>query len=79
MTWISIILYLLAHAPEIVAIVQNIISLIGGLPKGQRDGAALSLKEKLVAAIEQHKLDKNNGHLAQACSGVACMPELKSI
>lgn len=79
MTWISIILYLLAHAPEIIAIVRNIISLIGGLPKGQRDVAAMTLREKLSAAIEQHKIDKNTEHLASVCNGVACMPELKSI
>lgn len=73
MSWIQIIFYLLINAPKIVALVREIINLIKNAP-GSRD--ALSIRERIAAAIEEHKKDKDDEKLGKMCLGIGCPPQL---
>lgn len=78
MNWIAIVLWIITNAPDIIALVKQVIDLFQSLPKRDREQA----KAEIGAAIEQAKKTGDKRpvkelfeKLHNRCSGVACAPQ----
>lgn len=74
MTFLQIVLYILINAPRIISLIREIIALIKGMPHNERE----TLRARLVAAIEEHKKDKDDEKLGRQCIGIGCPSPLVS-
>lgn len=72
MTWLQIIFYIILNAPKLISLIHQIIDIIRGAPHSMQ----LSMKERLVSAIEAHKQNKDDAKLAQVCVGIGCASPL---
>lgn len=71
MSWLQIVLYVVASAPKLVSLIEQVISFVNGIPKDQQD----TVKKSLASAIEVHKVSKDDDHIAKACFGIGCPPQ----
>ncbi len=72
MTWVSIIIYVIAHLPELISAIKKIIDLIKGMPHPQQG----AVKAMLSDAIEYHRQTKDASKVKNVCIGIGCAPEL---
>lgn len=72
MTWVSIVLYILMHLPELIKIIKDVIALIKGMPKPQQG----AVRELFSDAIQYHKETKDASKVKRVCLSVGCAPEL---
>lgn len=73
--WVQIVLYIILNLPKLIGVIKEIIDLIKGMPKAQRD----AVRFPIINAIIQHMKDKDDAKLEAAlkvCHGVACAPQL---
>lgn len=78
MSWIKIVIWVLTHARDLIAIVSTITALINSLPKAQQTAAREEIgnaihigdKEEVKSVLERWR-DK--------CHGVACVTETKPL
>jgi len=73
MNWLSILLYLLLHVSDFIAIIKQLINIFSGLPKDGR----LEIKAQLQTAIQAHKETGDDAALKRACEGIGCPTDLK--
>ena len=72
MTWVSIILYVITHIPDLIVIIKKVIDLIKGMPKPQQG----AIREMFSDAIDYHKQTKDASKVRRVCVGIGCAPEL---
>ena len=72
MTWLSIIFWLITHAPDIMALIRQFLALLHGMPLGERN----KLREVLAEAKAKGDIDAAKQVLKNTCSGVGCPSDL---
>lgn len=76
MSWLAIVLWILANAGSLISLVKQIIDLIHTLPKDEAKQARLEVSDAIKA--NDHNIIK--GVLQKwikRCNGIACAAELK--
>lgn len=72
MGWLSIILYIAMHIPDLISIFKKIMELIHGMPVPQ----STAVKSLFNDAIAFHKETKDASKVKNVCLGIGCPPEL---
>lgn len=72
MSWVlSLILFVVTHAPELYSLVKQIIDLIRQLPKADREEAKKQISEA-VKSQDVNQVKETLNHWHKRCEGVAC-------
>lgn len=69
--WLSVILFVIQHIPDLIDIIQKIVDLIRGLPKAEREQARAEISTAIKSKDVGRVRDILN-HWHKRCEGVAC-------
>ena len=72
MGWVSIVLYIIIHLPELIAVIKKVLELIHNMPKPQSN----AVRELMSEAIQDHRASKDATKVKRVCLGIGCSPEL---
>lgn len=73
MSWVSIVLFVMQHIPDLIGIIQSIIKLIHGLPLSERVAA----REKIAQAIQtgtHNDVRRVTAEVHGRCEGMVGVP-----
>lgn len=75
LSWLSIVLWLIANVPTIIDLIKRFLDLIHGMPHLQAEG----LRYKLGEMRARNDVAGATALIRSHCDGVACPPETKGL